>query len=357
MLEEEQNSACQPGGGSPQSGPFGKDPNEISPSNLDGFAGEHLPTGQCKSAQFPARCCNDNSRVLWIVILLFSTITAAQLLAAIAASSDALMVDGMSMLVDTATYVGNLCAEQYGDGPFSELLASGASFAILYGVALWGIIESAINLADPGDREAALSPTIVLAFGLWGMAFDFLAFWGFYRWGLESLVSSAGLPDDATVGLATAQDPLPEEEQTADARVEGEQKPSMNMRSAFLHVGADMLRSMTTVVEGVLVLYAGAEPRRSDAVAALVVSVTILAGGCGASASWIQQAWQMRSELREKRKARRRKRRSRKANPFLVEVIGAPQELEPAGNHQQVSEAVEVSKIEITPSQPAVPAG
>jgi Co/Zn/Cd efflux system component len=324
-----------------------------SPSNLAGIAGENLPIGHRKGSQLPARCCTDNSRVLWIVILLFATITIAQLLAAIAANSDALMVDGLSMLVDTATYVGNLCAEQYGGGPFSELLASGASFAILYGVALWGVIESAININDPGEREATLSPAIVLAFGVWGIAFDFLAFWGFYRWGLGSIVSRAGLPDDATVGLATAQEPLPEQEQPAD----GTQQPSMNMRSAFLHVGADMLRSVTTVVEGLLVLGAGTEPRRSDAVAALVVSVTILAGGCGASASWMQQAWKMRYELREKRRAFRLRRRSGKAEDFMVEVIGAPQQQEPAGNHKQVFKAAEASKIEQSPSHSPMPAG
>mmetsp|Transcript_53477 Transcript_53477/g.106450 ORF Transcript_53477/g.106450 Transcript_53477/m.106450 type:complete len:356 (+) Transcript_53477:77-1144(+) len=354
MLVEEQKTTCQPGGGSPQCGQRADNPSVTSPPNLAAAAENHR-----KGAQLPARCCTANSRVLWIVILLFATITLAQLLAAVAANSDALMVDGLSMFVDTATYVGNLCAEQYGGGPFSELLASGASFAILYGVALWGVIESAINLGNPGDREAALSPAIVLAFGLWGLAFDFLAFLGFYRWGLESLVTSAGLGDDASIGLATAQDPLPEEEQPADARVEGEQKPSMNMRSAFLHVGADMLRSLTTVVEGVLVLYAGAEPRRSDAVAALVVSATILAGGCGASASWMQQAWQMRHELKEKRKSwllRRRARKARKAQHRLADVIGVPQEAEPAGSDNPVSEVAEPSKIEKIPSHAARPA-
>jgi len=329
MTMEEQNTTCESGDRSPEHGPAGDTPSVTSPSNLSVVAGAELPAGHCKDAEVQTGCCSGNSRVLWIVILLFSTITIAQLLAAVASNSDALMVDGLSMLVDTATYVGNLWAEQSGGGPFSELLASGASVAILYGVAFWGVIESAINLGDPGDREAELSPAIVFTFGLWGVAFDFVAFWGFYRWGLESLVSHPGFSDDATIGLATAQDPLPEEQ--AGTSVE-EQKPSMNMRSAFIHVGADMLRSMTTVVEGLVVLYAGAEPRRSDAVAALVVSATILAGGCGASASWMQQAWQMRHALREKRKAwhlRHKARKARKAENRMAEVVGARQEQEP----------------------------
>lgn len=256
-------------------------------------------------------------------------------MAALIANSDALLVDAMSMLVDTATYVGNLCAEQYGSGVVSELLASGASLAVLYGVAMWGAVEAGIDLASPEESgNGAVLPGIVLAFGLWGMAFDVLSCWGFYRWGLDSLVSGSGACDDSKVGLSEARDIAADELPSVPGN-NGEQKPSMNMRSAILHVGADFLRSLTTVVEGAAVLSGGSDARTADAAATLIVSVTILAGGCGAGASWLRQAWQVRQEraaeaAKRRERTTRRSRRPRRdlrlasAEPCAAVVIGTP---------------------------------
>mmetsp|Transcript_125324 Transcript_125324/g.401365 ORF Transcript_125324/g.401365 Transcript_125324/m.401365 type:complete len:99 (-) Transcript_125324:150-446(-) len=62
------------------------------------------------------------------------------------------------------------------------------------------------------------------------------------------------------------------------------------MRSAFLHVGADFLRSLTTVVEGLAVLFANTDGRATDDIASWIVSSTIFIGALFALASWSQQA-------------------------------------------------------------------
>uniref|UniRef100_A0A7S4W366 Cation efflux protein transmembrane domain-containing protein n=1 Tax=Alexandrium monilatum TaxID=311494 RepID=A0A7S4W366_9DINO len=257
----------------------------------EGARAEGLPPGCCE--------CTDNTKALLTVITLFASITIAQLWAAVAANSDTLLVDGLSMLVDTSTYVGNLVAEFRGGGAFAELLASGASLAVLYGVALYGVLSAAMELGDPIDeQEHPLEPGVVLAFGIWGLVFDLLSFWGFHRWGLQSLVSASGSgeEDDPRTGLNKVR-----EEDSGSQSPGGEAKPSMNMRSAFMHVGADLLRSSAAVVEGCVVIFAGGNGRSADAIATLVVSATIIAGGCGAGASWLREAWKVRYTRRRQK--------------------------------------------------------
>lgn len=267
--------------------------------------------------------CTNNAKALLVVSFLFGLIATVQLIAAVTASSDALLVDGLSMLVDTATYLGNLLTEFCGGGAGSELLASGASLAVLYAVAMYGIVSAAMELGDPiGAEERPLSPWIVFAFGLWGLGFDFLSFWGFHRWGLEKLVAGAEPDeDDPRQALATLPDqpvPSPQPMDTptsacaldpymasSQAPVAPDNKPpevSMNMKSAMMHVGADFLRSAATVIEGALVIFGGQHGRTVDALATMAVSATIVAGGCGAGASWIREAWKMRYARRRRKK-------------------------------------------------------
>eukprot|EP00930_Biecheleria_cincta_P059026 TRINITY_DN44794_c0_g1_i1.p1 TRINITY_DN44794_c0_g1~~TRINITY_DN44794_c0_g1_i1.p1 ORF type:complete len:270 (+),score=54.41 TRINITY_DN44794_c0_g1_i1:151-960(+) len=227
-----------------------------------------------------------NSKALLTVILLFGTISTAQFFDAWLASSDALLVDCWSMLVDTITYIMNWCAERR-SGDALELLASGFSLLVLSAVSVWGLVEGAMDLADPHD-EGDVSPGIILAFGIWGVVFDCLSFWGFYKWGLQGLVSG---------GRSGKYEDLELDEKSAIAQggeeATGTSRPkagaSMNMRSAFLHVGADFLRSSTTVVEGLFILFGATQGRATDSVASIVVSGTILMGACSAVVPWARQ--------------------------------------------------------------------
>merc|ERR1711918_129631 len=70
----------------------------------------------------------------------------------------------------------------------------------------------------------------------------------------------------------------------------------MNMRSAFMHVGADFLRSVIIVGDSLVVKLESAQGRETDSIASLIVSATILLGACGAIVPWLLQCirWQKR---------------------------------------------------------------
>lgn len=64
----------------------------------------------------------------------------------------------------------------------------------------------------------------------------------------------------------------------------------LNMCSAFLHVLADCMRSSTTLTEAVLIGWYGFDSERTDAIASLVVSATILLGCAAAAVIWVRSA-------------------------------------------------------------------
>ena len=64
----------------------------------------------------------------------------------------------------------------------------------------------------------------------------------------------------------------------------------LNMCSAFLHVLADCMRSSTTLTEAVLIGWYGFDSERTDAIASLVVSATILVGCAAAAVIWVRSA-------------------------------------------------------------------
>lgn len=227
-----------------------------------------------------------DSKVLVLTILLFGSISVAQLFAAIVAHSESLLIDSASMCVDTMTYVVNLCAARC-HRDLADLTAAGLSLLILFGASVWGIVEACEELRNPNPTEN-LNYDIVLGFGIWGIAFDCLSFYGFYRWGRQGLLSQRrdrSLEEFVSSG--------------ADGEpVSKSQSSSVNMRSAFLHVGADFLRSIVIVGEGLAVKFEHGKGKESDSVAALIVSVTILLGACGAIVPWMLQlrTWQRRCE-------------------------------------------------------------
>lgn len=224
--------------------------------------------------------CSGNSKILTVVILLFGSITVAQFLASLAAGSDALFVDCGSMLVDTCTYALNLCAEKR-RGQVMDLSASGISILVLLIVSISGLKDSMKDLRHPREKEH-LSPEIVLIFGSIGVCFDLISFWGFYRWGLHSILSGygEGSPMASPMAVNDAMSP--------SSRIIG--STSMNMRSAFMHVGADLLRSMVTVLEGLLVIFGHTDGKSTDSLASLVVSITILSGVAAGVLAWSRQA-------------------------------------------------------------------
>eukprot|EP00434_Breviolum_minutum_P030420 symbB.v1.2.026904.t2/scaffold2726.1/size72210/2 len=200
-------------------------------------------------------------KILATVFLLFGSITAAQFLAALAAESDALLV--------------------------TDLCASGISILVLLLVSVSGLLDAVHDLEHPREKDRLQSPLLVLIFGFLGICFDLISFWGFYRWGLHGLLNGGyggfgeGSPMASPMAVNDAMSP--------SSRIVA--TTSMNMRSAFMHVGADLLRSMVTVAEGLLVLWGHTNGKSTDSYSSLIVSLTILCGVLVGLMAWGRQAW------------------------------------------------------------------
>ena len=87
----------------------------------------------------------------------------------------------------------------------------------------------------------------------------------------------------------------------------------LNMCSAFLHVLADCMRSTTTLTEAVLIGWYGFDSERTDAIASLIVSATILLGCAAAAAVWVRSALRFCSDNAKSNRSTCRSSRTGKA--------------------------------------------
>lgn len=211
-----------------------------------------------------------NSRVLIVAIVLFATITVTQFAAAIAAHSNALLVDCASMLADTISYIFNLISEcSRSEDERSRmrrgLISSFMSIIVLCAITTWGLADSIqILFVDSGAVPDTLEPYPVLIFGSLGIAVDLLTLAAFKVWGFQI-----------------------DENQTAET----ESSSFVNMCSAFAHVLADCIRSITSVILGIVVIYdKSVNGSVCDAIATLVVAATIIVGIVPLVVKWVRTA-------------------------------------------------------------------
>lgn len=145
-----------------------------------------------------ARRCvlTSNAQVLIAAIVLYGSITLAQLLGAWYARSLALLVDCASMLVDVISYVGAAWHELYSKAHEgeravrrNEMIVSALSLAALWGVTIPGVVGAIAVIAERRrlDRIAAhgvrvereggadVDPWLMLAFALAGLVCDALS--------------------------------------------------------------------------------------------------------------------------------------------------------------------------------------
>lgn len=195
-----------------------------------------------------------NVRVLVLTAVLFALITLAQIVAALAANSLALLQDSVSMGVDAVTYVGNIVVETQRGRHMEVALEVSfglVSITVLLVFTLLFMLEARTRLTsadDSGGKDEETNPYIVLAFAIWGLVFDLAAMLAFL---LNHRKSSDG--------------------------------KKINMCTAFLHVGADFLRSSTALIASILMLGFGYNTGHTDAWASLLVGGVILGGATTAS--------------------------------------------------------------------------
>jgi len=202
-----------------------------------------------------------NMRVLFVTAVLFLTITLAQLLAAHIASSKALFADCVSMGIDSLTYFLNIFVEAVKGRRIhriAQLVAPAISIGLLTFLTILVMQDSISTLpSEDGDGAAdELNPWIVLAFALLGLVFDIASMLVFRR-----------------------------NAQRSGSRL------GVNMLAAFLHVGADFVRSFVTLIESLLIISFRFNGTITDAWACIFVSILIVFGAAYAIYEWMIDAF------------------------------------------------------------------
>lgn len=204
--------------------------------------------------------CSGNVKVLLATFSLFMTITVAQLFGAFLSNSLALLADAVSMGVDSLTYLFNICAEcrpsEHNSREQDRLISSGFSLIVLFGVTMTFVVQAVQRLLNPVVTDGeVIDAHIVFGFALVGLLFDAISF-GLY-------ISNR---------RKAQQDP-------ASAK-------TLNMDSAMLHVLSDSLRSITTLVESLLIWLGHLNAGETDTWSSLIVSTAIILGSIRTFVKW-----------------------------------------------------------------------
>ena len=257
------------------------------------------------------RCCcrcDERTRPLWSAFVGNTVFTTAQVFGATFANSLAMFSDTSTMFVDSITYLVSLVAEHQRvrcgvrGAAAAELGASAFSVIALFAVTI-AVTNDAARRITTHEEEEDVDPRIMLGFTIVNLFVDIFMCAPFVkllrrRPGRRSGQSSALV--ESTIVLSDAPQASEPSESRAESRVvvvpqDGERSPrdepaagdggggldldaskELNLFSAFAHVFADTLRTLTVLTCALLVWVAGVPPETADAVGALIVSGIVL---------------------------------------------------------------------------------
>lgn len=220
----------------------------------DNKPAEDLGGSPSQTGQTPAACASSNSTSLSLNFVLFATIAIAQFIYADIAHSNALRADALSMAADALSFLGNLAAELAPVRSKNKLIIvvtfSGASLFLLVGFTMFFAANAASSLAAGDDNSSqGVNGSVVLVFALVGIVFDIASLLVFFRTG--QMAHADGDQVSLVRGLditsaAHSHDSIQKQKNVYPCRsIFGIE---LNMRSALLHIVADTLRSVTTLV-------------------------------------------------------------------------------------------------------------
>lgn len=240
----------------------------------------------------------NNTKALLIMFVLFSTITVGQYFAATAVGSQALIADVTSMAVDAVSYLGNIfgeCPEYPAQRIVTQLFFSFLSVFLLFYFNTEVMIESIGMLKDRpnGESGSSMEGIIVMTFAGLGILFDAISLFSFRHFALKEAKEqmAIGGGDDQEGGSLVSADyqAVTEEGDKFDEEGVKVEKPEINMMSALLHVSADLFRSSSTFILGVLMtagVLSPAQSNQGDAVLAITICCTIYLAGFYALYEW-----------------------------------------------------------------------
>ncbi|KAJ6252867.1 hypothetical protein M0813_13729 [Anaeramoeba flamelloides] len=197
----------------------------------------------------PVKKMSSNICTLLLMFTLFLLITVAQFIASFVSNSNALLEDSSLMAVDTMSYLITILSEKGKRTSkkkklLVKIIAAFLSILILFAITIWVLIESVQNIVDQNhDRE--VDGKIVLIFSIIGLAIDLTCIFNFYR---------------------------------NKRKNKNDQITKLNMNSSLFHVLSDLLRSFSTLVESILIMYFKVEPGITDDIVSLIISSLIVMG-------------------------------------------------------------------------------
>lgn len=286
-------------------------------------ARQHSVTGRTTSVASAAekivgefRCCccrvSGNAVSLMTSAFLFSLITSVQYFFALIANSKALQADCVSMAVDAVAFMGNLFAEcMPKDSVLGkrrvELTMSGLSHILLLGFTISFIFEGWNDAhVDCATDETDVNGYIVLTFALCGLLFDVISLLSYKYYGFDhsgdadetnkapSVRSHQGtladdlLPGNAGYGYSPDDTPEGADELTCGINT--------NMCAALLHVLSDLMRSTTTLIESLVIIFISDKggsmcSTKADGISTLAVCSIIVVGATGALLTWLREVF------------------------------------------------------------------
>lgn len=234
----------------------------------------------------------NNVKALFIMMVMFAVISLCQYFAAIAANSQSLKADVVSMAVDALSYLGNILGES-SDVPSQrivlQLLFSMVSIVLLLYFNT-SILKESIEImrnndGDDGDDEGeGVTASLVLAFALIGLVFDAICLWAYRHYArLDAEVEFELMKKEA---LAKGGD--------VDGEVAKIKKPKVNMLTALLHVSADLMRSSCTFIEGIVLMAGKLTPSGQsyvDAICGIVIGASLYAASAYALFEWARECY------------------------------------------------------------------
>jgi len=216
-------------------------------------------TGDGQNDEQPKRCLcfmvSGNVRVLWLTAFLFALITGVQyFFGAVVVQSAALTEDCYCMGVDALSYFLNIGAEV---APTHmkrklQLFIPVVSLSVLMALTIYQANDALATIKEdpPAPEEPSADDIkmawIVWCFGFGGVVFDLISIYAFCK----------------------------------NKREKREGQLPVNMLAAFMHVGADFIRSITTTVEGVFLIAnfpPGINGDVVDAYSCMVITVIVVA--------------------------------------------------------------------------------
>mmetsp|Transcript_15485 Transcript_15485/g.18364 ORF Transcript_15485/g.18364 Transcript_15485/m.18364 type:complete len:431 (-) Transcript_15485:779-2071(-) len=272
---------------------FGPRYKESDFSNVEEKKHKFCPTSFCSCT-----CgLNGNVRTLWLLLLVNTSFTIAQLVGAVKADSLAMYGDCSTMALDSLTYMLNIYAEKrkkVGTIEAARLEVYVASFSIVTLVAVTAVLlwDAIRRLDTHHSKSDVVSADIMLEFSLGNLAIDIFSCSLFVS---RMMNANKSKPENQErkhrsesqgSNISTGNQEiglLKLEEKGSSISLDVNEdniddETSLNMQSAFVHLTADTLRTITVMVTAIVVDVdeRDIDSMNADAVSSIVVSVIIL---------------------------------------------------------------------------------